>query len=180
MNNINVESESISGKDLDSRANYYIKSWKSFYIAGPDSKRLSGFEKRPTLAPRPSLNPYVDRSSSQVIPSSSIGFESIENELKSHNFAKPPHPGSSHKSDDEAVELRKPSQAGNHKRLSSFENAAGANPTHHPNAVPMFGFTPPAPLERTKFDNDKPRPSVPERPTVIKLQGIFNFIISFT
>ena len=116
---------------------------------GPDSKRLSALEKRPALAPRPSLNPYTERTASQST-----------------------HP-STFKTDDETVEVRKSNQTP-HKRLSSLENATGAiNPTHHPNAVPMFGFaSAPAPLERTKFEGDKIKPNIPERPSVIKLQGI--------
>ena len=36
----------------------------------------------------------------------------------------------------------------------------------------MFGgFQPPTPVDRTKFDTEKSRPSVPERPAIIKLHG---------
>lgn len=99
---------------------------------GPDSKRLSTLEKRPTLAPRPSFS-YTERTASQSSTPNTSKTEDSTQQKKSENTM---------------------------------------NPTHHPNAVPMFGFTAPAPLERTKFEGDKQRPNIPERPSVIKLQGI--------
>ena len=141
---------------------------------GPDSKRLSTFahpEKKPTLAPRPSLNPLIERaalsSQSQSSAPAPIGFEAIEGELKRHGsvrqvanaYATPPK-----SNDEDVIEIRKPST----KRQSTFEG----NPTPHPNAVSMFGgFQPPTPVDRTKFDTEKSRPSVPERPAIIKLHG---------
>lgn len=104
---------------------------------GPDSKRLSAFEKRPTLAPRPSFS-FVERTASQVSAT----------------------PTNTSKTEDSTQ---------TQKRVSSSENTV--NPTHHPNAVPMFGFTPPSPLERTKFEGDKQKPNIPERPSVMKLHA---------
>jgi hypothetical protein len=147
---------------------------------GPDTKRLSALptsEKKPILAPRPSLNPLIERSSASSSQSQShalapIGFEAIENDLKRQGSVRqiPPYAGPA-KGDEETIELRKP-HAASHKRISSYENVVSNNPTPHPNAVSMFGgFQPPMPLDRTKFDVEKPRPSVPERPSIIKLQG---------
>ena len=144
---------------------------------GPDSKRLSALptvEKKPVLAPRPSLNPLIERAAtmpSHQPPAAAapIGFESIENELRRQGSVRQVPPVAGQKTDEEPVEVRKPS-AGTHKRFPSLDHA---NPTPHPNAVSMFGGMPPppTPLDRTKFDVDKPKPSVPERPSVIKLQG---------
>ncbi|XP_057378728.1 LOW QUALITY PROTEIN: rho GTPase-activating protein 44-like [Daphnia carinata] len=146
---------------------------------GPDTKRLSALpvsEKKPVLAPRPSLNPMVERvsfsSQSQSNVLAPIGFEAIENDLKRQGSVRqiPAYAGPA-KSDEETVELRKP-YVPSHKRISSFDNVININPTPHPNAVSMFGgFQPPTPLDRTKFDAEKPKPSVPERPSIIKLQG---------
>lgn len=146
---------------------------------GPDMKRLTALpisEKKPVLAPRPSLNPLVERAtqSSQSQPHvlAPIGFETIENDLKRQGSVRQiPAYGGPVKCDEETVELRKPHVA-SHRRLSSFDNVISINPTPHPNAVSMFGgFQPPMPLDRTKFDVEKPRPSIPERPSIIKLQG---------
>jgi len=163
---------------------------------GPDSRRLTTLEKRPVLAPRPSLNnathtaersasqpaappqpppqpPQPPQPSQQPQPQAPIGFELIENELRSRL-------GSFKSADDDAVEAKRPSVQSLSKRLSSgVENAQQANhvsakPTQHPNAVPVFGgFMVPVPAERSKFDlaDGKPKPSVPERPTTIRIQG---------
>lgn len=155
---------------------------------GPDTKRLSALpaEKKPVLAPRPSLNPLVERSAmssqSQSNPLAPIGFEAIENDLKRQGSVRQMSTFTGQKADDETVEIRKP-HTGTHKRFSSFDNVIGANPTPHPNAVSMFGgIPPPMPLDRTKFDAEKPRPSVPERPSIIKLQGMlktFNSVLKY-
>jgi hypothetical protein len=123
------------------------------------------------------LNPLIERSSASSSQSQShalapIGFEAIENDLKRQGSVRqiPPYAGPA-KGDEETIELRKP-HAVSHKRISSYENVVSNNPTPHPNAVSMFGgFQPPMPLDRTKFDIDKPKPSVPERPSIIKQQG---------
>lgn len=140
-------------------------------------KRLSALpsEKKPTLAPRPSLNPLIERSamSSQSLSNSAapIGFEAIESELRRQGSVRQVSNLTGQKPDDETFELRK-QHTSSHKRFSSFDNVVGINPTPHPNAVAMFGgFPPPTPLDRTKFEADKPRPSVPERPSITKLQG---------
>ena len=151
---------------------------------GPDSKRLANLsgDKKPVLAPRPTVNPYTDRAAApsqlplQQQSSVPIGFETIENELKRQGSLRqslPPYvlAGASQKSDDESVDSRKPPpHASTHKRLSSLENVITVNPTPHPNAVSMFGAYTPTPLDRTKFEGEKSRPSSPERPSVIKLQ----------
>lgn len=167
---------------------------------GPDSKRLSALpadkkpalpiEKKPALAPRPSLNPQL-YAASQSYPGqqpSGIGFEPIEQELRRQGSLRASAPaGSSHKSDDEGLEPRKPPSTGTHKRLSSYENVltstVTSNPTHHPNAVSILGgFTLPMPQHdrgRDKVDGEKPRPSVPERPAVIKVQGTSLMVVLF-
>ena len=170
---------------------------------GPDSKRLSALpgekkpplitdkkpalptERKPTLAPRPSSTaPHYAASQSVVgLPAPGIGFEPIEQELRRQGSLRVSAPaGSAHKSDDEGLETRKPPPAATHKRLSSYENiltnAASANPTHHPNAVSIFGAYNPAAQQqdrgKDKVDGEKPKPNVPERPTVIKVQGNIN------
>lgn len=99
---------------------------------GPDSKRLSGFEKRPSLAPRPSFS-FAERTASQ--PSTPITSKTEDS-----------------------------TQA---KKVPSSENVI--NPTHRPNPIPTFGFSAPSPMERTKFEGDKQKPSIPERPSAMKL-----------
>lgn len=146
---------------------------------GPDTKRLSALpvsEKKPVLAPRPSLNPLIERAVSSQSQSNNtlapIGFEAVEIELRRQGsvrqvpLAGPPRP------DEDTLDSRKP-PATAAKRFSTFEGGGGGgNPTHHPNAVSIFGgIQPPTPMDRTKFDTEKSRPSVPERPSIIKLQG---------
>lgn len=134
---------------------------------GPDLKRISALPvaaDKPKLAPRPSLNPASHAP---------IGFEAIEHELRRHGSVKvnpvkrlPPL----NKSDDEGVEMRKPVPA-THKRISSMDNVIGG-PVPHPNAVNVFGgLPPPVSVDRAKFDADKPRPAVPGRPSLTKIQG---------
>ena len=150
---------------------------------GPDSKRLanlSGDKNKPALAPRPSVNPYTERSagSSQLQQQTSapIGFEHIEIDLKRQGSFRQSMPAvvlSGQKSDDESVESKKPPHVPTHKRLSSLENVVtvSVNPTPHPNAVSMFGAFTPTPMDRHKFEGEKSRPSIPERPSVIKIQS---------
>ena len=150
---------------------------------GPDTRRLSTLEKRPVVAPRPSLNPNIERTTSH--PQPPIGFETIESELKSRvaKQGKAEHATqtaqsvSAQKSDDEACgeSTKRVSQSLN-KKLSSGESAQPSpNPTHHPNAVPLFGFHVPVPTERTKLDttDGKAKPSVPDRPSNVRIQGAF-------
>lgn len=167
----------------------HVDSKPSLPPSGPDSKRLSTLpsDKKPALAPRPSVNVHPATSQSHTIafPNPGIGFEPIEQELRRQGSVRTsasaaavttlPH---TTKSDDDGVDLRKPSSSASHKRISSFDNllasTSSTNPTHHPNAVSIFGgFTPPTPQDRSsRFDGEKAKPSVPERPAVIKLQGI--------
>ena len=142
---------------------------------GPDSKRLSGLqiERKPVLAPRPTASPLV--ASQTHVSTTMIGNEPVETDLRRQGSLR-----AANKSDDDSVETRKPPPTATHKRLSSYENvlASTTNPTHHPNAVSIFGpFTPPASQDRaSKVEGERQRPYVPERPAVIKLQGINNKI----
>lgn len=130
---------------------------------GPDSKRFGHLEKKPALAPRPSVNMHAERPSS-VQMMNAIGFEALEMEWK--NKASKLSSACNSRMDEDIVDAK--SQAAQ-KRSSAQEN-----PTPHPNAIAVLSMNPPAPLERTKFDFDKPKPNIPERPpSFTKLQGLF-------
>lgn len=121
---------------------------------GPDVKRISALPPdKPKLAPRPSL------SNTSHYPH--IGFEGIEHELRRVGSVKQPvrkAPPVVNKSDDEGVEMRRSVV----KRATLVD---GATMVPHPNAVSVFGGLPPP--ER-KSDVEKPKPQVPERPSLSK------------